>query len=188
MKTPSLALLLSLVGVVSLHAGIDLTPVPGERVLEGIKFPQLNFQQNGRRITYEQPRGWTYAGGGSRISFTPPDAPQAQAEINQSPLPAPQSFDEETMKLLRAKTLAAVPPDSQNTVLVSEEKNPLRIANHETYAVTVSYSAGGQEFMTSILYLNLPDTQLRFRTTARKGDFEKVHGAFRGSNFSWQWK
>ncbi len=40
----------------------------------------------------------------------------------------------------------------------------------------------------SILYLNLPDTQLRFRTLARKEDFEKVHAAFRGSVFSWQWK
>ena len=58
--------------------------------------------------------------------------------------------------------------------------------NH-TYEVIVSYQAFGQEFMMAVIYMNLPDTQVRFRSVARKDDFEKVHTAFRRSLFSWQW-
>jgi hypothetical protein len=168
-------------------AAIDLDPVPGERILDGIKFPQLSFKQDGKKIVYEQPRDWTYSGGGGSIKFTPPHLAQAQAEIDQSPLQKPQNLDEETVKALQAQVLASVPPNSQKVTLVSEEKNPLLINNNETYAVTISYIAFGQEFQRSVLFLNLPDTQVRFRVTTRKADFEKVNRAFRGSLFSWQW-
>jgi len=180
--------LLLMLGAISLHAAIDFTPGTGERVLAGIKFQQLIFQQDGRKISYEQPRGWKYTGDSLRIAFTPPNVPQAQAEIDQSPLPAPQNFDEATMKKLQENVLAAVPPDSQNVTLVSVEKNPLMINQRETFEVIITYQTSGTEFERSVLFLNLPDTQLRFRVTARKQDFEKVHKAFRGSIYSWQWQ
>lgn len=183
-----LLLLASVLGAISVQAGIDFTPTTSERELEGMKFKQLNFKDNGRRVTYEQPRGWNYSGGGASIKFTPPELPQAQAEIDQTPLQAPQNLDEETMKALKAQVLASVPKESQNVVLVAEEKNPFRINQKETYSVTVSYAAFGQEFQRSVLFLNLEDAQLRFRVTARKSDFEKVQKAFRGSLFSMQWK
>ena len=166
---------------------IDFNPVPGERVLDGIKFPQLFFKQDGKKIIYEQPRGWNYSGSTASIKFIPPHLVQAEAEIDQSPLQKPPKLDEETVKALQAQVLASVPPKSQNVTLVSEEKNPLLINNNETYAVTISYIAFGQEFQRSVLFLNVSDTQVRFRVTARKGDFEKVNRAFRASLFSWQW-
>ena len=186
MTIKALSLLLSVVA--SAAAGIDLTPTTTERMQAGMKFTELNFKENGRRITYEQPRGWSYSGGGAQIKFTPPNLTLAQSGIDQVPLPAPQTFDEETKKALQQKTLAAAPPDSQNVALVSEALNPAVINKLPTYEVVVSYQAFGQEFMLSVIYLNLPDTQLRFRTLARKQDFEKVHAAFRSSIFSWQWK
>lgn len=170
------------------RAAIDFTPVPTEFMFSGVKFQQLLFKDNGRTVSYTQPRGWSYSGGAAKIRFTPPDVPQAQAEIEQSPLQAPQKFDDETKKALQQKTLAALPPDSANVTVVSEEMNPLLVNGNDTYAITVAYQAYGQEFVTSVLHLNTTDTQLRFRTTARKADFEKVHAAFRGSVFSWQWK
>ena len=187
-KNTLLALLLAAAAIVPARAGIDFTPTVTERLQAGIKFQQLNFKENGRPITYEQPRGWSYSGAGPRIRFVPPDAPQAQADIDQSPLPAPQTFDEPTKKALQAKTLAAVPAESSHVVFVSEAANPVILNKLPTYEVTVSYQAFGQEFAMSVLYLNLPDTQLRFRTVARKADFEKVHAAFRASIYSWQWQ
>lgn len=188
MKTLSLLLLLSSVSASSLHAGIDFTPGTSERTLAGIKFKQLNFHEKGRTITYEQPIGWTYSGGGSGIKFIPPNVPLAAGVIEQSALPAPQAFDGEYKKTLQQRTLAAVPPSSQNAALVSDESDPILVNNNSTYEVTVSYQAFGQEFMMSVLYLNLPDTQLRFRAVAPKADFEQVHNAFRSSLLSWQWK
>ena len=188
MKTAALLLLLGLSALRSASAAIDFTPIPTEFVLVGIKARLLNFQHDGRTISYGPPNGWTYTGTADGIKFTPPDLAQAQATIEQSPVKGAPGFDEEGIKALQAATMAAVPPDSRNVSVVSEEKSPLRLGNNDTYAVTIAYEAFGQEFMTSVLYVNLPDVQLRFRTTARKADFEKVHKAFRGSAFSWHWK
>src|SRR5712691_7684662 len=104
---------------VSVQASVYFTPVTGERVLDGIKFPQLSFHENGREITYEQPRGWTYLGDANHISFTPPNTAQAQAEIAQAPLSAPQNFDEPTMKLLQDQVIHSLPADSHDVAVVS---------------------------------------------------------------------
>jgi hypothetical protein len=186
MKIAPLLLILALTG--SARAAVDFTPVTGERVLDGIKFKQLVFQQGARKITYEQPQGWSYSGSSSRITFTPPQISQAEACIEQSPLPAPANFDEPTIKLLQERVLALVPPNSVNVNIVSTEKNPLLVNQHETLEITVSYENAGLAYTRSVLFLNLPDTQLRFCVSARKTDFDKVHKAFRGSIFSWQWK
>jgi hypothetical protein len=105
-------------------ASIDFTPATGERTLEGIKFPELYFHEKGRKISYEQPRGWTYSGDSSRIRFTPPNMPQAFGEIAQAPLTAPQNFDEPTVKLLQDQVLHSLPGDSHEAVVVRAEKNP----------------------------------------------------------------
>jgi len=169
------------------QAGIDFNGGTTERVLDGIKFPQLVFNENGHRITYEQPRGWTVRQETGRIQFTPPGVTQAQAEIDQSPLPAPLTFDDETIKALQAKALASLPPGSQNGKVESEQKTPVMKKDHDTYVVTLSCKLNGQEFMTDVLYFNLADTLVRFRVTARKGDFDKLFPPFRASVISWQW-
>jgi hypothetical protein len=170
------------------RAGIDFKAGTDERTLEGIKFQQLVFRDNTRRVTYEQPRGWSYLADTGRVRFTPPGVTQAQAEIDQLPLAAPMVFDEATTKKLQEQFLAGLPPGSQDAKVELEEKSPLKKNDYDTYGVTVSYRLYGQEFSTSVLYLSLPDTLVRFRATARKVDFEKIHRAFRGSVFSWQWR
>ncbi len=172
----------------SARAGIDFTPTGGDRVLEGIVFHQIVFHQDGRPITYEQPRGWTFTGSASGLKLTPPNFSQAQATIEQSPLTAPQVFDDATTTQLRGQVLASVPNGAQNVALVSDEKNPLPINQHETYAVTISYSFYGEDYKLSVLFANLPDTQLRFRTVARKADFAEVQRAFRASLFTLSWQ
>src|SRR5204863_6457778 len=96
MKTTWAALLLLGSSVAVTLGEIDFTPILGYRTLEGVKFSQLLFHQNGQNITYEQPRGWSYSGDASRIRFNPPDVAQAIAEIAQVPLAKPETFDDET--------------------------------------------------------------------------------------------
>jgi hypothetical protein len=171
-----------------LWASIDFTPGHGERVLEGIKFTELYFHENGRKISYEQPRGWSYTGDASRIRFIPPYVSQAFGEMAQADLPVPQNFDEPTMKALQERALQGVPADSQDVTFVSAEKNPLMISQHETFEVTVSYQFYGEQYHRSMLFMNLSDTQLIFAFVARKADFDKLHSAFRGSLCSLQWR
>lgn len=185
-----LNLLLSLLlipAVLPTCASIDFTPVIGERIFEGIRFPQLCFHENERKISYDQPRGWTYSGDSSRIKFTPPNVSQAFGEMAQAPLPAPQDFDEATMKVLQERVLKSVPADSHDVTVATVEKNPLMINQHETFEVTVAYQLYGERYNRSVLFMNLPDTQLTFSFIARKSDFDKLHAAFRGSLCSLQW-
>ena len=169
------------------RGSIDFTPSVGERVLEGIRFPELYFHDNGRKISYEQPRGWTYTGGAASIKFMPPDVRQAVAEITQAPLPKPQNFDENTMKSLQAKVVSFLSPDAGDVVVVSAEKNPVMINQHETFEVTVAFQLYGEHYQQSILFMDLSDTQLAFRFLSHKVDFERLHRAFRGSLCSLQW-
>jgi hypothetical protein len=187
MKRILLVILNGVILASAAQAGIDFTATTGERELCGIKFPQLVFHENRRKITYEQPRGWTYSGDGSRIRFTPPNITQAQAQIEQSPLVTPQPFTEEVKQALQLQALQSVPPNSVNVAVLPPEEASVTFYGHETYEVVIDYEAGGQRYTSSVLYTNLPDTQLRFRVSARKSDFEKVHTAFRASLGSWRW-
>ena len=187
--TPRLATLIAALTLgASARAAVDFTPTLTQREQAGITFQVLNFKENGRTIAYEPPRGWSYSGSGPRIRFTPPKVNQAFSDVDQVPLQKPQNFDEETKKALQQSTLTSVPAGSAAAGVVSETANPVMLRDNHSYEVIVSYQAFGQEFVMAVIYVNLPDTQLRFRTVARKPDFEAVHNAFRASLFSWQWK
>jgi hypothetical protein len=179
---------LSLALLASARAGVDFTPASEARTLEGIVFKQILFHQDGHPIAYEQPRGWTFAGDPSAMKLTPPNVSQAQATMEQSPLSGPQSFDEAAAKELHQQVLRSVPEGARDVVLVTAEKNPLRINQQETYEVTLLYNFYSEDYELSVLFANLPDTRLRFRTGARIADFEKVRREFHASLFTLSWK
>jgi hypothetical protein len=172
----------------SAFAAIDFTPATGERELDGIKFSQLIFHDKGRRVSYEQPRGWTYSGDSSYIRFIPPGTSLAVGEISQVPIPAAQNFDDEATKTwLLNQVLTGLPTDSREAKLISVEKNPLMINGQDTLEITVAYTLHGENYLQSVLFLHLADVQLNFRFISRKTDFPKLHQAFRGSLCSLQW-
>ncbi len=166
------------------EAAIDFTPVVGERNQEGVIFKQLIFREKDRKITYEQPNGWTYSGDSKGLRLTPPNVAQAQADIEQSVLRVPEPIDEAALRDLAMKT---IPAGSLQATIVAEEQNPIRINRQDTFGVTINYVLHGQEYTANVLFANLEDTQLRFRFVARKQDFEKLFRAFRGSLFMLQW-
>ena len=167
---------------------IDFTPTEGSRTLEGVVFKQLRFHQDGHAITYEPPAGWKYNGDAGGMRLAPPDISQAQVTVQQVPLPAPQVFDEATTKQLQQLVLSSAPGGALNIAILAEEQSPLRIHLEETYGVTIGYNFLGQEYAANVLFANLGETQVRFRTVARKDDFEKVWRAFRGSLFTLAWE
>jgi hypothetical protein len=171
----------------SARASIDFNPQVAEQALAGIVFKQLIFHEQNKPIAYQQPRGWSYSADAGRIRFTPPDVAQAHAVIEQSPLSAPQKFDEKTTKVLEQDVLNSV-PNATNLRMIGTQANPVIINSNETYEVTVEYELYGQRFTTSVIFMNLPDTQVRFRLASRKEDFEKLNKAFRASLYSWQWQ
>jgi hypothetical protein len=170
----------------SAHAELLLTPKTAEYELDGVKFQQLAFSDGGKVVTYQSPRGWDYSGSATKLTLRPPNKTQAEATITRIPLAKPGSFDEESLKKLVDEAIAQVPKNSENISVVSQEKNPLMIQRKETFLVTLSYTAYGQQYGRSILFLNRGNEQIRSQLTCREADFQELHRAFLGSQYTWQ--
>jgi hypothetical protein len=167
------------------ESGIDLTASVNEYVSEGIKYQKLTFQTDKQRIEYSPPPGWNFRGSTARLQLTPPKRVFAEALIEALPLAAPQPLDEKLIKALEQQFIASLPPDSQFITVVAEEQNPLLLDGSPTFEVILSYESIGQKFLKSALFVHLADTQLIFRLTGRKDDFDALHADFKRSILSW---
>ena len=169
------------------RAAIDLTPKPHESTCEGFTFKELLFKDDKRQILYQLPNKWTYRAGADGVHLTPPAGVNADAVIQATPLAKPQPLDEKGISAARQQLLASVPPGSQTVTVVKEEQNAVPFSGNPTYEILVSYQVIGVTFLRSAVFANVGDTQLSFRLTARKIDFEPLHDLFRRSILSWQW-
>ena len=164
----------------------DLTPSPTEYVANGMKFQQLIFKDEKQRIEYEPPQGWNFGGGADQLHLKPKKN-FAEAVITVTPLSKPQPLDENARQALREQFIASLPVGSQFVKVEQEVTNPVLLSGNESFEITVSYQSTGEKFFRSALFVNLRDTQLVFRLTARKDDFQALHREFKGSIFSWHW-
>jgi hypothetical protein len=173
-------------GLGTSQAAIDLTPTLTEYKANGLTFQQLVFKDGSRQVTYELPPQWTYRVVGSSVKLLPPNSSSADIFIQAQPLTAPQPLDEKGIAAARQHFLQAVPPTAQTVKLTGDEVDtvPFKTTNCE---FTATYQALGEVFIRRALYINLPDTQLIFRLTAQKAEFENLWRTFRGSVLSWQW-
>lgn len=187
MKRNLLGLLLLILAPIYSAVALDLTPSVSEYTAEGITFRELIFKDGKRQVSYEPPRLWSCRGAGNRLQLTPPNVDRADAVVETVEAKAPQKLDEKAIDALREQFLRSLPPGSQAVTMVSEEHNPVSLENSASYAFTASYSAIGESFVRSVIFVQLPESQLTFRLTTRKADYQKVQGQFRSSIFSWHW-
>src|SRR6185295_4903091 len=165
-----------------------LNPIPSVRELEGCKFPQLEFRDNGDRITYEPPRGWTYqAQNKYTLALLPPNKDLVSVKIKFIPTQGTLVLDEAQLKYLKDTANSLLPVDSKLTAEPEISPNPLRINDHPTCEVVVTFELHAQRLRMSVLFVDLGESQLRFSLISRPDDFEQLHKAFQDSWFSWQW-
>ena len=185
LRTSTIVLLL--ITGLTCNGGIDLTPSTSEYTNAGATIQQLIFQHDKQQIEYEPPQGWSFHGSVDHLQLTPPRTNFAEAVIQALPLAAPRPLDEKVTKALEQEFIAGLPPGSQFATMVSEEQNPVLLNGNRSFEMTVSYQLMGEKFLRSAIFVNLLDTQLMFRFTARKNDFESLHQTFRSSILSWHW-
>jgi len=171
----------------SAKAAIDLTPTTSEYIAEGLTFRQFSLKDGERRIIFEPPQHWAYRGTSAMMQFTPADIPRADAVIQVADAKAPGRLDDNAITSLREKFMAALPAGCQGAQIISEEFNPVQFEGASSYGITGKYHAVGEIFVRSVVFVNLPVTQLTFRLTARQADFDKLNKPFRGSVLSWHW-
>jgi hypothetical protein len=187
---PVKSLLLFAILAMALPAGaeLNLTPTLSERVQEGITFPQLCFSDNGKKVTYEQPRGWSYSvESKQKIAFYPPHSTATRAEIEAGFPLVPAEFDEEGVKRLKSMFLGLLPKDSEERAIVAEARNPVLINGRPSYEVTASFVRYGQRLRISILFANLPGEQIRCKVVSNPDQFEQAHGRFIETLYGLQW-
>jgi hypothetical protein len=168
------------------NAAIDLTAVPRDYVAEGITHKELTFRDGERTVVMELPNKWTFRNNSGRLELVPPQTKFAEGVIQAIPLDAPQPLDEAAKKALAQRVLGEVPPKSDG-IAVEERENPVLINGHESFEVVISYKTLGYTFQSSTIFVNCPETQLIFRFTAPKADFEALNKVFRRAILSWQW-
>jgi hypothetical protein len=174
---------------VTARSAVDLSPFPSEFEGEGVKYTQLSFKDDKGQVVYIPPQNWTWRGGASQLRLTPPAIfARADAIIEKSPLAEPQPLDEKTITVLRQQFLSTLPSGAQGVKMVSEEQSPVMLGgNIATCEFTATYQIYGETFGRSVLFANLPDSQLRFGITGLRKDFDSLHRLFRASLISWQW-
>ena len=171
----------------SAKGGIDFTPAVMEYVALGMKHQQIRFKHDKRIIEFEPPSGWKFDGSPDRIRLAPPQKNFAEAFITATPLSKPQSLDENTLKLLEEPALAGLPVGSQFAKVEEEIPNSVLVGGNGSFEIILSYQSMGEKFWRSVLVVNLPDTQLKFRLTAKKDDFQSLRREFKASILSWHW-
>ncbi len=169
-----------------LEAAVDLVAVPHEYVASGLTFVELNFTDGDTKVVYEPPRGWSYRTEEHGLQLLT-KVEHADVVVQSVSVETPQALDDKAVAALKEQVTLELPAGSQGAQLVEEEQNPVLMDGHASYSLTVSFVSAGETFLRSIVFVNLSDSQLRFRVTARKSDFPKLQQAFRSSLQSWHW-
>ena len=178
----------ALCAIASAYAEIDLTPTRSVRELEGCKFPQLEFHDGERKITYETPRGWeAVARDRYTLALMPPNKAMVSAKIKFIPSPGRLVLDDEQLKHFADSAYQLLPAESRMMVEPTITPNPLLLNEHATCEVEIQFVLHAQRLRMSVLFVDLGETQLRFSLISRAGDYEELHKAFRESWYSWQW-
>ncbi len=185
MKHSTVALAILLLAQ-SAYGSLHLTPRLSSYELEGVTFTLLVFTDDKKEVTYGPPKGWDYSGNETQLTLHPKDKVQAEATVTRVDLPEPMTFDEPTLKKLTNEALALVPSGSTNVQLLSQENNPVAIEGKPTFLVTLSYTAHGDNYGRSVMFMNRGKEQIRFQLVSRLTDFKELQKAFLASHFSWQ--
>ncbi len=165
---------------------MDLTPTLQEYTNEGISFRQLILRDGDRRISYEPPQKWSCQLLDDCLKFLPPVTDRAEGEIRSLSYPIGSFVDENGTAVLKQHFLERLPPDAQFVAIRKELPNALAVRDAQTYEINASYQTLGETFVAGAVFVKTGDTELVFRLTARKAEFDKLYAAFRGSITSWQ--
>lgn len=185
MASARLVFLLCSLLTLSARAALDLSPSTHEYVAEGITFRQLSFNDGDRKVVYEPPVGWSFVRLGDQLRLTPAKLDGASAVIAATNLVTAEAKTDEGM---RSTFRASLPPTAQDVEMLAEEVNPLVLdGGVNTYEITAAYQLAGERYVCGTVFANAAETQIMFRLSARKADFERLHAAFRSSLLSWHW-
>jgi hypothetical protein len=178
--------LLVMVGAgVAQAANLDLTPIPHLSPIEGGQVEDFAFRNGTDIVIFQAPPRWQASGDATHATFRPA-LPGAEITISARPKPQSSSFDEDTLKALKAELLASLPRDAARAEWGDDQPSLVRLNRHDTYRIELAYSSSNQRFKTTVVYCNFAAQQLRFQLTCRETDYNDLYTGFKVSVSSLQ--
>jgi hypothetical protein len=173
--------------VMTAMAELDLSPQPEEFELDGIKIPQLAFQNgNLAKVSYQPPRDWKYSGSKDQLLLQPEQVSQASAKITKLPEAEVINFDNPGKEELRQEALRSLPDGYQHPEVSSEQVDAFQINGLHTYLVELKYTFFGEKFACYSMTVNRKPHSLNFRLICRERDYPDLRKAFEKSLYTWQ--
>jgi len=174
--------------IVSARAGaLDLTPLDGSRVVEGVRIPLVLFADPTGRVRYQPPGDWRYSGDGAVFTLYPPRASSASMKLCVVPhgpgLPEIGAIPSPALTKWSQRYVAS---DAQELKMVAEMPSPFMLDGKPSREFIFAYKANGQRYQTSVAVLDWSEREyLTVIVTAGANDFKTVHDNGIASLFSW---
>lgn len=165
------------------RAEFNFTPIDSFYEVEGIRVPNLHFQNGSKVISYSPPSGWRTSGGGKKVEWIPPEAVQAGAVIEARPA---REFADEIAKIkgLREQALEELPRQATQVEIIEAKPSELVISGRGGVELLLSYTLFAQQFKSMILWIPHDREWIRISFTARASDFAVLEKVFRRSLYS----
>ena len=170
----------------SAETTIDFSATPNDYVSQGFAFRELTFKEGENTVTIELPPNWSFRSSPGRLQLVAPLDTFAEGTLHAQALNEPSPLDEVSRRALVQQALNSTPETSDRVGLIDQMENPLLLGGHESYGVTVSFQAMGEEFRRSLILVNFPNHRLFVRFTAPKTQFEALARTFRRAVTSWR--
>jgi hypothetical protein len=182
-------LLAALLGVPLTLPALDYKPEFIMTEIEGgFRISEIMLKDGTARVIYCPPAGWNAGEDERCLRFHPPGISLADLTIESEKKTAARTLDAAAAERCRAWLKASIPGDSSDVEMEPDEANPGRVANCPTFGTTIAYSRGGFRYRKRVVFVFAPDSELRFTTVARIGDFDRLYPAVRRSLFTWRWE
>jgi len=176
---------LVLSGATTARGDVDLTPIASFYTVDSAKLPNLTFRGAEKPITYTQPSGWRVVGQSkSLLQLIPPQATMADANIAIIDPVEKFTLNADSLPAWKAQASLALPKDLEDSVMLDAALNELKICNHDTLTMTLSYKVSLQKFTTRMVFLVRGEKVWRWQFTALEKDFERLWKPFRESLYS----
>ena len=167
----------------SARGDFDFTPIASFYEVEGIRVPNLHFQNGAKVISYSPPSGWRTSGGGKKVEWIPQEAVQAGAVIEARP---GRDFADEAAKIkgLREQALEELPRQAMQVETIEAKPSELVISGRGGVELLLSYTLFAQQFRSMILWIPHDREWVRISFTARASDFAVLEKVFRRSLYT----
>lgn len=166
---------------------LDLTPQPDIKMLEGVKIPQLRFEDGKRSCTWRPPVDWRMRFEDGRLTFAPKDFAMASLELRVIPR-APGDVE----VLAKPDSLPGyaagfLPKSAAKIVFTGKNEGPFTINAIAAQEFLLEFQEPGLSIQASFNVVDLNERErLLIIITAPPKAFEEVRTAAVQSLFSWQ--